>query len=631
MHEHIKLEDGRARAAQVYPDELCKAICRGLEAQLKVDAQQQFLLANTAPDATATSRDLMKAARDVEEKYKTIEENLDDQLEEAWDDVSGAQLDPKVVKLARQEEVDYIHKMNLYIKVPVKECHQKTGKGPISVRWIDVNKGDTERPNYRSRLVAREINTHKRDDLFAATPPFEALKLLVSMAATNNKGEVIMINDVSRAFFHAKATRTVYVQLPDEDPGYEEKPMCGRLNFSMYGTRDAAMNWQAEYSQRLIDNGFEQGKSNPCVFHHIGKGIRTLVHGDDYVSVGRPESLKWMEEMLAQKYKIKTQVLGPDEGHAKQIKILNRIISWDGNRGVIYEADPRHAEIIIEQLQLKEAKPVTTPGTKDEGTTAEDKDDKLDAEMASRYRALVARCNYLSPDRPDIAYSVKELARSMSDPNRGNWLQLKRLGRYLKGRPRVQQVFQWQKMPDRTITYSDADWAGCKATRKSTIGGCVVIGEHNIKSWSKTQALVALSSGESELYATLKAAAETLGMISLMKDLGWNVSGEVWGDASAALGIINRRGLGKTRHHDIGFLWIQQTAAQKQINFKKVLGKVNPADLFTKHLEEATITRHSNKLTYQFVDGRAAEAPKFHLLQCLAYDTCRDVDALSQA
>ena len=65
---------------------------------------------------------------------------------------------------------------------------------------------------------------------------------------------------------------------------------------------------------------------------------------------------------------------------------------------------------------------------------------------------------------------------------------------------------------------------------------------------------MALSSGESELYATLKAAAETFGMISPMKDLGWHLPGEILGDASAALGIINRRGLGKTRHSDIGLL-----------------------------------------------------------------------------
>ena len=100
--------------------------------------------------------------------------------------------------------------------------------------------------------------------------------------------------------------------------------------------------------------------------------------------------------------------------------------------------------------------------------------------------------------------------------------------------------------------------------------------------------------GESELYATLKAAVETLGMISVMKDLGWDVTGEVWGDASAALGIINRRGLGKTRHIDTGLLWIQQTAAERQLKFSKALGADNPADLYTKHLDASTIEKHKD-------------------------------------
>ena len=108
-----------------------------------------------------------------------------------------------------------------------------------------------------------------------------------------------------------------------------------------------------------------------------------------------------------------------------------------------------------------------------------------------------------------------------------------------------------------------------------------MIGDHLLKGWSKTQTLVALSSGESELYATLKAASEGLGLLYVAKDLGIWLNGEVWADASAALGIIKRRGLGKTRHIDIGLLWIQETAAEKRLKFNKVLGRDDLADLYT--------------------------------------------------
>ena len=194
-------------------------------------------------------------------------------------------------------------------------------KDPITVRWIDINKGDAQTPNYRSRLVAREIYTYKRDDLFAATPPLEALKTILAMTATANKGEVLMVNDISRAYFHAKAERDVYVQLPSEDQMEGEEGLCGKLQYSMYGTRDAAKNWFSEYSQQLINTGFKQGVASPCVFYHEERGIRTFVHGDDYVSTGQPENLKWLRAQLEHKYQVKTQVL------ATPCRIVSRISS----------------------------------------------------------------------------------------------------------------------------------------------------------------------------------------------------------------------------------------------------------------------------------------------------------------
>ena len=77
-----------------------------------------------------------------------------------------------------------------------------------------------------------------------------------------------MINDISRAFFHAKVKRDVYVQLAEEDRKPGEEAMCSKLNYSMYGTRDAAQNWFEEYSNQLRSIGSTQGTATPCVFHH---------------------------------------------------------------------------------------------------------------------------------------------------------------------------------------------------------------------------------------------------------------------------------------------------------------------------------------------------------------------------
>ena len=222
-------------------------------------------------------------------------------------------MDPKEVRRARGEEIQYVRTMEFYEKVPIEQCYAKIGKAPISTRWIDINKGDQTNPTYRSRLVAREINTHRRDDLFTATPPLEALKVILSMAAISNRGEVVMVNDIRRTFFHARVKGDVFVQLPQEDINNGEDKMCGKLNYSMYGTRDAAQNWHEEYSGQLVNIGFVQGKASPCVLHHRVRGIRTCVHRGDYVSTGKPDELKWMKAQSEGKYSVKTQVLGPGE------------------------------------------------------------------------------------------------------------------------------------------------------------------------------------------------------------------------------------------------------------------------------------------------------------------------------
>ena len=438
VHQHVIFEGGRTKRAQVYPRELCKAICIGLQKQMQADKHGQFLLMEAGCER-ATSKDFMNASRELAGKYQIVEENEDESLERAWDDVSGAELDARQVKRARQEEIDYVHKMKLYEKVPKSECYRKTGKAPITLRWIDINKGDHNSPNYRSRLVAREINTYKRDELFAATPPLEALKMITSMTATGNKEDVLMVNDISRAFFHASVTRDVYVQLPKEDTKPGEEEYCGKLKFSMCGTRDAAQNWHQEYSNQLIQSGFKQGLASPCIFYHPEKGIRTYVHGDDYVSTGSPEALKWMQTRLESKYQVKTQMLGFGYDHCKQVKVFNRVVTWHGQAGITYEADPRHVELIIEQLGLQEAKGVLTPGMREEGRTKEEHIERLNQKETTRYRAVIARCNYLAPDRPDIAYAVKELARAMASPTLGDMQRFKRLGRYLKDHPRLQQ------------------------------------------------------------------------------------------------------------------------------------------------------------------------------------------------
>ena len=135
-------------------------------------------------------------------------------------------------------------------------------------------------------------------------------------------------------------------------------------------------------------------------------------------------------------------------------------------------------------------------------------------------------------------------------------------------------------------------------------------GMHCIKSWSTTQAIIALSSAEAEYYGIVKAASQGLGIKSLCRDFERVVDLEVHTDASAARSIANRHGLGKVRHIDTHYLWVQQRVARADFKVAKVWGKENPADLLTKFLDSESIKKCMCLFGIQFLSGRSAEAPQ---------------------
>ena len=125
--------------------------------------------------------------------------------------------------------------------------------------------------------------------------------------------------------------------------------------------------------------------------------------------------------------------------------------------------------------------------------------------------------------------------------------------------------FEWQDPVSVLDVYGDANWAACRRTRKSTSGGCILRGRHCLKTWAKTQALVAKSSAESELYALVRASCEALGAHTLFAELGEDVKVRVHVDATAAKAIAERSGLDKLRHTDVNILWIQEQEARDRI------------------------------------------------------------------
>jgi hypothetical protein len=172
----------------------------------------------------------------------------------------------------------------------------------------------------------------------------------------------------------------------------------------------------------------------------------------------------------------------------------------------------------------------------------------------------------------------------MSRPTVAAEARLKKVARYLVSHHRVVYHYEAAQLDAEVemVAWTDSDWAGCRVSRRSTSGGMLSVAGGVIKSWSNRQGSVALSSAEAEFYAAGKAAVEALGARSLCADLGWECNLQIRMDAEAARAIASRQGIGKVRHLEVRYLWLQDKVRRGEIKLVKVWGKENPADVLTK-------------------------------------------------
>ena len=495
------------------------------------------------------------------------------------------------VNKARLEEISFMEKRGMWDLRPITECYAKTGKAPMSVRWVDTNKGDRIKMLIRSRLVARDFRgmDKGRDDLFAATPPLEAKRMLFSRAATkryDGRWRKLMFIDVKKAHLYPECDDEVYIELPPEanaPPG-----MCGKLRYWMYGCRKAGNRWESNYAGKLEGVGFKRGMSCGVVFYHPTRDIALVVHGDDFTFCGLEEDLRWIEGLMRGWYEIVVRgMVGGDATDDKEVVILGRIVRYTES-GIEYEADPRHRQAILDHFGFEEGSRVLGVNG-DKGTKIEDwEEEELDKEEAKVFRGMAARFNYLSLDCPDLQFPSKRGSKDMAKPKRGSWQGIKKLARYLVGRKSVVLKYGWQEEePTESEVSADSDWGGDVNDRRSTSGGMWMMGKHCIKTWSSTQGAYALSSAEAELYGMIEGVTRGKGLLTLAGELGFNNLTNVitlGTDSSAAKSFVCRRGLGRMRHLEIRDLWLQKEVLEGKVKVVKLKGTENPADLMTKVL-----------------------------------------------
>jgi hypothetical protein len=384
---------------------------------------------------------------------------------------------------------------------------------------------------------------------------------------------------------HAPERDLVVTDPPD---GWKQEGKLWKLVKNINGRRTGASNWLKFFTESCRNIGLSPLVSDPCVFRNEKCTVVLVVHVDDLMVTGEKDELATTLKGLQDQMLVKLDdPIGEEGGCFLGLKLVR-----SQNSLAAFPSEKLISEI-CESLGLDEkAIAVSTPGCKHWPQEPQD-DEYVGEERHRLYRNLVGKLQWLCSERLEIKFCVKELARSLTRPTYLDMRKAKRVGRYLMGTKKYGIRMYKDDTAWRFIdAWCDANWANCQKTRKSSNGLVLKLGSKTMLCQSKTQSVVAQSSAESELLSMHYGYIEAALLRTLMDELlGYAPIIRMHTDSTAARSIGLKSGVCGLKHIDIKVLLLQQEVAAGRLIMCKVDGKQNSADLLTKEVDGATLSR----------------------------------------
>ncbi|GJZ91829.1 putative ribonuclease H-like domain-containing protein [Tanacetum coccineum] len=246
----------------------------------------------------------------------------------------------------------------------------------------------------------------------------------------------------------------------------------------------------------------------------------------------------------------------------------------------IFISQDKYVYEILRKFNYSDVKSASTPTDLEKPL---DKDADADDVDEHIYRSMIGSLMYLTASRPDIMFAVCACARFQVSPKTSHLLAVKRIFRYLKGKPSL-GLWYSKDSPLELIAYTDSDYAGATLDRKSTTGGCQFLGNRLISWQCKKQTVVATSTTEAEYVAAASCCGQVLWIQNQLLDYGYNFMNTViYIDNSSTICIIeNPVQHSKTKHIEIRHHFIRDCNTKKLIQMAKIDTQLNVADLLTK-------------------------------------------------
>ena len=263
-----------------------------------------------------------------------------------------------------------------------------------------------------------------------------------------------------------------------------------------------------------------------------------------------------------------------------------RSVHEGDRRGFTVKPTAKYVDECLDIVQLQNAKAVMTPLTEQMSLNLHDETTVCDQVQHSLFRAVLGKLQYITRVRPDLMFATKCLTDKLASPTLADLTRAQKVLTYLKGTRELNLYLTITALKPNDLNktlkhvtgYSDADWAGDPVTRKSTSCTLCYVDQFLLTT-------VAVSSGQSELYALGALSAELIFAQAVLKEIGLSFLIHARADSSTARAVATKQGASrKMKHIHTKFLIIQDLVFRKLLTMSSVKTDVNPTDIGTKAL-----------------------------------------------
>ncbi|KAG9767303.1 hypothetical protein KCU88_g7475, partial [Aureobasidium melanogenum] len=448
----------------------------------------------------------------------------------------------------------------------------------LSGKWVfKLKRGPHgEVIRHKARWVVRGFTQEEGvdyDETFASVVKPMSYKALFAIAAALDL-EIEQM-DVKTAFLYGDIDHEIYVEQPHSMA--DDTPRVCKLRKALYGLKQAPRIWYQTLTNFLRNQGFEPINADLGIF--VRSNMYIAVYVDDLLIVGPSiAEIKRIKRALRNRFQMTD--LGPCSFY------LGMSIQRDRQNRVLYLSQEAYIDKVIQQFGLSDCTPVSTP-IETSLQAEESHEHSCPPSQRTEYQRMVGSLMYIMlGTRGDIAYAVSVVSRHLANPGPQHIKLARRVLRYLKGTKGLRLTYKGhlQKLKG----FTDADWAGCRDTRRSTAGYLFNIGSGAISWQSKRQSVVALSTCEAEFLGQTQATKEAIWLRRLLNELNLaqgKAATIICGDNQGAIALSsNPQYHSRTKHMDIQRRWQGEIQEARTVELKYVPSIEQIADGFTKAL-----------------------------------------------